>query len=660
MGFAQIISVVIWAILWGIGGILIIANLFSLEKEETFFAGLAAGLIIETWFANIFAQMIPTPLAFWIASIFVLILGGLCELRYRKTFPFQIRSIILPGSILLFFFLVILFTMIGRGLPIFDDFQNLPTVSRMATGDIPPHFAFDPDIRFGYHYFMLLISAQLVSLGAIFPSVALDIVRSALMILTVFLGSKLVFRMTKSRMAEFLGGVFLLFSTGIRWVLLFSPKSLQFILNNEIPLIGNSAVGGKNLFGTLISPWSIESGTFPFPFAFASGINPSMIMSLGGIGAAATLIIFLFLLTYNRRKTIESWVITTILISSLALADEVWFFLIGAGVCIVAIIGFFLKKLEIDRKEILNLLLIMFPAFVISLFQGGMLTELFRKFISNANHTASGSYYDTTIKFVFPPTLVSGHLGILSFANPVQLITGLLEMGPISCVFPLFIGYLISCFKKKDMAMMIFGSAGIVSILTVFIQFQGSGGVSGTTRLLEGFLLGMTVLAVPLFYQWLQDKQHWLKVFTSLLYSAGILGGIVFFGIGILSVSSPVNGLSIDQYDVEIFHEMWNTLPQNALVFDSTPGRAVTVLGRATRSSISWFETRKDWETLTQNPLPTLLADQGYSYVYFNYRDWAALSGETQAAYRKGCPKLIKLIQGDQDIRRIYQIDGCN
>ena len=394
--------------------------------------------------------------------------------------------------------LVILLTMIGRGLPVFDDFQNLPTVSRLAAGDIPPHFAFDPSLSFGYHYFMLLISAQLVRLGGIFPSVAMDIVRSIIMALALFLGMKFVYRMTRSRLAEFFGGILLLFSTGIRWALLFSPKTLQFKLNDQIHLIGNSALGGKTLFEALVSPWNIESGPFPFPFAFASGINPPMVFSLGGIGATAIMIVLLFLLAYNRRRSILSGVMITIWISSLALADEVWFLLIGAGVLIVAIVGLFVKRLEVDRKEIVQLIVIMFPALVISLFQGGMLTEVFKKILPFADQTASGTYFDTTMRFVFPPTLVSGHLGILSMANPYQLFVGLLEMGPVVCVLPLFIGYLISCYKNKDLAMMIFGSAAMVSILTVFIQYQGSGGVTGTIRLLEGFLLGMTLLAVPL------------------------------------------------------------------------------------------------------------------------------------------------------------------
>ena len=589
----------------------------------------------------------------------VFIAGAACAFRYWKTFRGQIRGILLPGPILLFTALVILLTMIGRGLPVFDDFQNLPTVSRLAAGDIPPHFAFDPSLSFGYHYFMLLISAQLVRLGGIFPSVAMDIVRSIIMALALFLGMKFVYRMTRSRLAEFLGGILLLFSTGIRWALLFSPKTLQFKLNDQIHLIGNSALGGKTLFEALVSPWNIESGPFPFPFAFASGINPPMVFSLGGIGATAIMIVLLFLLAYNRRGSILSGVMITIWISSLALADEVWFLLIGAGVLIVAIVGLLVKRLEIDRKEVYQLIFIMFPALVISLFQGGMLTEVFKKILPFADHAASGTYFDTTMRFVFPPTLVSGHLGILSMANPYQLFVGLLEMGPVVCVLPLFIGYLISCYKNKDLAMMIFGSAAMVSILTVFIQYQGSGGVTGTIRLLEGFLLGMTLLAVPLFYRWLTDKQHWVKVFISILFSAGILGGIMMFGIGVLSVSTPVYGLYIEKYDLDIFNEMWNTLPENALVYDGTPGRAVTVLGRPTRSSLSWFEIRKDWVTLKQDPLPELLAAQGYSYVYFDYKDWAALPAGTQSIYRKGCPVLIKLIQGEEDIRRIYQIDGC-
>src|SRR5512133_1694907 len=96
MDFGNIILILIWTLLWGFGGILIIANLFSLEKEEIFFAGLAAGLITENWLANILGQWMPTTLAFWIASMIVFIAGAAFAFRYWKTFRGQIRGILLP------------------------------------------------------------------------------------------------------------------------------------------------------------------------------------------------------------------------------------------------------------------------------------------------------------------------------------------------------------------------------------------------------------------------------------------------------------------------------------------------------------------------------------------------------------------------------------
>lgn len=659
MDLIHLITLVIWILFWGIGGIFITSNLFSLEKEEILFAGIAMGIILENWLANILSQIIVVPVSFIVSAFIIMITGLVFEIRNKSLKRYKFIEFLNPGTFLLFFVLIILFTLIGRGLPIFDDFQNLPTVSRLATGDIPPHFALDPSLRFGYHYFLLLISAQLVSLSKIFPSVALDICRSSVMILTLFLGMKFIYRITKSRLAEFLGGFFLLFSTGIRWILLFSPKSLQFVLNEQIPLLGSSALGRQNLFDALISSWNIESGPFPFPFAFASGINPPLIMTLGGIGTSAILIVFLFLITFDRHRNFASGVVTTILMASLALADEVWFLLIGGGVCVVIILGMLIKQIQIGRSEIYRLIIIMLPALIISLLQGGMLTELSRKFIFHPAIASSQTYFDTSFKLVFPPTLISGHLGILSFNNPIQLLVGLIEIGPVIIVLPLFFMAMISAFRKKETSMMILGIVSIISLLTVFVQFVGSGGVTGTIRLLDGMIIPLTLFAVPLFMDWLQNKDLWLKVSSGFAYSASIFGGIIMFGIGILSVSTPTYGTFIGNYDVEVFDKLWNTLPKNSLVFDSSPVRAATVLGIGTRSSLSWFESRKDWESLTQNPTPEILASKGYSYVYFDYKDWAALLESTRSEYRKGCPKLIELIQGAEDIRRIYQIDGC-
>jgi hypothetical protein len=71
-----------------------------------------------------------------------------------------------------------LFFAISRGLAIFDDYAHLPTLSLMAAGDIPPHFSLDPRVPYGYHYFLLLLAAQMTRLSSWFPWTAWDAART--------------------------------------------------------------------------------------------------------------------------------------------------------------------------------------------------------------------------------------------------------------------------------------------------------------------------------------------------------------------------------------------------------------------------------------------------------------------------------------------------
>ena len=157
--------------LWTLGGWLITARTFNLPANERGLVGLGVGLVTGTWLANWLARFLPPGLAFWGAGLLTVVLGlALSWPLNRDLFPFSpkasssksswitsLKEIFQPGSWALFVLFVIIFTLIGRGFAFFDDPQNLAPVSIMATGDIPPHFSYNPDLRFGYHYFLLLV-----------------------------------------------------------------------------------------------------------------------------------------------------------------------------------------------------------------------------------------------------------------------------------------------------------------------------------------------------------------------------------------------------------------------------------------------------------------------------------------------------------------------
>lgn len=656
MEFQGLIYLLFWTFLWLVGGLLIISNLFHTNENETMFLGIATGLVIENSLANVLGQIINPLVGFWFSPGLVLLAGVVLELKFKNIRNLRLIKLVITTHFFWFLVAFLLFSLIGRGLPIFDDFQNLPTVSRLAAGDIAPHFALNPEFRFGYHYFLLLVSAQIVRVGGLFPAVALDITRAFFMVSSAFLGGIIIYRITKNHIAEFLGMIFLLFSSGIRWLLLLVPTSLQNILNTQIHLMGSGLDSGATLFEAIYNPWMIEAGPIPYPFAFANGINSPLIMSHGGVGASAVMIVMLIILTFPVRRSRLSLVVIGILVSALALADEVWFLLLGAGIALSGLSIVF-KKDPFWRIEVFSIALPAFVGAIVAMFQGGMITE---KFITIVNEQAAlNSYYDTTIKLNFPPMLVSGHLGILDFSNPYQLLVGVLEIGPTLFIAPFILFFIGKGFRSGKVAPVILGGSALVSFCTIFLVYQGSGGVSGTTRLLEAFIFTCTLIAVPYLWQIACRGNIFLKTIIVALYGTSILSGVVVFAISLAGISQPTNGEFITSMDLEMFNETWNKLPENSLVYDALPERAVTIFGRATKSSISWFTDSSDWLALKQDPTPSKLSEAGFDYAYFDLQCWEKLSPATKGEYKNSCVVLLKKIQFTDRGRRLYEITKC-
>jgi len=206
----QIVSLVGWIALWSLGGIWIARRAFNLRPNEQALVGLAVGLVMEDLLVNFLGFVLPFELACWIGVGLVFVAGLVLALTGEQ--PGGRRSLrsllpsLVPGQWLVLLILVALFYGIGRGMAIFDDYAHLPTVSLMATGDVPPHFSLDPSVPYGYHYFLLLVAAQIVRLGDIFPWVALDFARALSLGMAVLLAAIWVQRLTRSRLAGLLGG----------------------------------------------------------------------------------------------------------------------------------------------------------------------------------------------------------------------------------------------------------------------------------------------------------------------------------------------------------------------------------------------------------------------------------------------------------------------
>lgn len=645
---------------WGLGGWLIAGSTFRLHRHERLVAGLAFGIVAANWLANLLAQVIAVPYAFWLAAASLLLAGLAASRPWR-----QIRSLIeelaaaVPYLVWLFI-LVFVFTMAGRGLAIFDEFQTIPLVSLLAAGEIPPKFVLNPQIHFGYHYFLLLFAAQIMRLGDVFPWMALDLARAIVLAVTVLLGALWAYRLTRRPLVSYLTALFLMFSTGVRWLLLLFPSTLLERISESVRLIGSGAVSGESLQQALTGEWAIGGdGPFPFPFAFADGISHPFVMTYNGIGTSAVLILFLLLLIGDRRKNRWGSLLLVIPISALALANEVTFGLLLLGFAGAAAVWIVQNKAIQLPPGWLPWIGILLAAGILTLLQGGIFTDMARSFVEELSGRAADSFYSTEFTAAWPPEVVSIHLGRLVLSNPYHLLLAVLEYGPMLLVFPLTMALMWRAVRRGSWARAAFWMSGLAALGALFVVYTGSAGVSSTTRILEGTINVCKLGFVPLLWLWSRGKNPALQIGILSLGLAAILGGLVHFGVSLTASPKPVSTFFISDMDARMLANNWNRFEPEALVFDPDPVRGVTVLGRYTFSSDDWGRTRQDWDRLLAAPDPYALRAAGYSYIYYGIAYWEQLDPQQQEALSSSCVKTVDRTDGyrsERDFRRDYRI----
>src|SRR6266540_4074692 len=209
----QIVPLLLLLLLWGIGGWLITLRWFDLESHERGFIGFGIGLILANWMGNLLARILPMSIVFWVSAALILALGivsawPLNRELVRGQFKGQ------WSRWLLFIGTALLFTLIGRGLGMFDDSHNLPTASLMATGDIPPHLPGAPNVQYGYHYFLILLGVQFMRIASAASWTALDLARGLTLALAIFLTALLAWRLTHNKAIAWLSAAFFAFASG--------------------------------------------------------------------------------------------------------------------------------------------------------------------------------------------------------------------------------------------------------------------------------------------------------------------------------------------------------------------------------------------------------------------------------------------------------------
>ncbi len=649
-----------WAILWAMGGWLLAGALFRLRRSETLLVGAGLGLVLQVWLANLVAHFLPVPQSFWIAAAFVLLSGlvAAAALRWRPEIRFSLWQWLCLGL------LILLFNAIGRGLGIFDDYQNLPTISLMATGDIPPHFALNPSLSFGYHYFLLLFCAELMRLGSLFPWSALDLGRAMLLALPLVLSAMWGYRMTRRRLPAFLTGMILAFAGGARWLLLLLPPAWLAGISGNITLIGSAATTAPTLAQAMLSDWKIDgAGPIPFPFAFYTGINQPYIMAYTGIAGSGILIMLLILLTAGRWRHWGAGLVTLALVGSLALANEIAFLLTGLGFGIVLVVWILQRRHIRAWPDFAAWTGVFAGGLLLAVIQGGLLSDMLGARLRGGS--LASNYFDATPTFVWPPAIVSAHLGSLSLFNLPQLAAGLLEIGPVILVTPLLAYWGSKCLRlgKWYEASLIAASWG--SVLALFLAFKGPL-FTATPRLMSGWFFVCILYAVPLAWLWLERRSDAWKIGSVTIGLTTCLGGLVLFGVQLAAIQKPIYATFITPMDAKMSQEYWNRLAPATWVFDPVVYRAPTVFGRFTDSSPSWYIRSPDWQVLSDAPDPYKLRAAGFAYMYFDSDYWNGLTSAQQLLFNVTCVKEVAQVNGihsekdyTKDFRRLLDIQAC-
>ena len=622
--------------------------------------GMGIGLVLQTWLANLFAHGFPIAIASWISAGLLCIIGAAAViLTHRRV---ELASSWDHWALLAA--LTLLLTAIGRGLAIFDDYQNLPTISLMATGDVPPHFALNPSLNFGYHYFLLLFSAQLMRLGNMLPWTALDVARGLILALPLMLAGWWGYRLTHRPLAAVLTGAMLAFAGGARWLLLLLPPSWLVDISANVQLIGSASTSAPSLADAMLSNWKIDgAGPIAFPFAFYTGINQPYVMAYTGIAGSGILILLLLLLTANRSLHRGAGWVMLPLLASLALANEIAFLLLVFGSFILAV--FCALRMHSWRLpgRLAVWLAVLLGAIIIAAFQGGLLTEIVRSRLMP--RAAEASYFDTSLSFVWPPAVVSAHLGSLSIASLPQLVVALAEIGPVILVTPLLFAWWRKSFRLGNWyeASLIASSAG--TLAAIFITFKGPL-FTAWPRLLSGWFFACMLYAVPLLWTWTRRRNGWLQALALAITVAACLGGLVLFAIELLAVQRPVLATFISPLDAKMSAEYWNRLEHDVLIFDPVVYRSPTVFGRFTDSSPSWYTKDPAWQALDASPDPRAISAAGFDYMYFDKDYWDELTPAQQALLSAACVRQVRQVDGihseqnyAKDFRRLLDIRGC-
>ncbi len=647
-----------------IGGWFIATSVFRLYRRERLIVGSGIGIVGFIFFSNILGQFIPPEFSFWLAAFFVLLIGATFWF-FGGNRGLDPRDLNIWPLLISLLAIAVLITLIGRGIAIFDDRKNLSIISSMAAGDTPPHFYMNPDYLFNYHYGFQLLGAGLMRVGGMYPWSAFDLSKGIAAALALLLAALWGWRMTRSKAWAVITGLLVAFASGSRWLLNFLPQSLIRRMSSQVYLWGASNSTVRSLYDGLSQSWTIDGGPpLPLPFGYINGILQPFILKLHkGPISLSLIILFLMLLLIGNARGWKGASILVVLFATWGLVAEAEFILFGFGFLVVflwalARDGF---KMTFRSQTMSAALLALIFGGIVSIFQGGTITEMIRGIVgirsaSNlGGGTGAGSF-----QLRWPPAIVSAHLGELHIASSNELVVGIFELGPAVLAGILILFWIRRWLERRRIAeaSLALGSyAGF--IIPMFLRYDVDRDI---TRMSAFALIGWIVLSVPILATLVRRyRSDWVRGAVGIWIGVSILGGLVVTGSLITAIPRATFSYQIADLDVHMTRRVWDQLPEDALVISAHEWRTVPVTGRLTRTSSDNTTSLDTWLEYVESPSLEVLVNAGFDYIYVDELWWQDMSTEVKHSFSRECVRLIEEVEDTSEthFRRLYDISRC-
>jgi hypothetical protein len=656
------LTIIPFFLLFTLGGWLLSTHAFKLKSRERVIVGFGLGLALTLWFSNLLGRWLPPQIAFWGAAGLVLLLGFLSTIRSDRPF-LDNKDLKVWPLLLLFIGITLLFTLMGRGLGIFDDRKNLSIISTMAAGDIPPHFYMNSEFLFKYHYGFQLFGASLMRVGGLFPWSAFDLSKGITAGLAIVLAYLWGWRVTYRKIGGVITAFVLTFASGGRWLLTLLPPSILSRAGAQLTLWGSGAQSALDLLQGLSSPWIIEGGPpVPIPFAFVNGILQPFILYLqAGPKSLALVLFLLLLLIFRHRVNRFGLLVLTLLFAMWGLTAEAEYVLFALGLFSAFIV---LRAWRVDpvwRLELRIAIIVLVIASTTIIFQGGTITETVRGIILPAEETLVGIAGPSVgLSLRFPPAIVSAHLGELRITKPGELLIGLMEIGPVLLLLPLIAWASIRWAKRgRFLYLAIAISTFLGFVIPLFLRYEVDRDI---TRLTNYALMGWILLSVPLLSTfWHLKRPNWIRAVIVTVAAFVVFGGLVVAGSLFSAIPRAVFADEIEPVDAAMTRLLWDELEPGAEVLDSRSWRAVPITGRLTRSAVDSYAELNSWADLVAFPDVYQISDAGYRYIYVDEFWWDSMPEDARESYMDSCVSVIQEVHDNaaNGSRWLFDIGEC-